>query len=446
MQRWRLLLALLLVLSAAAVSALLLLEHHGEGGALVAQVCGEGPASGCETVSASAWSAVAGVPLAALGLVFYGSVAALLVLAAVAGAELSLAAAALALLALAFGLAVDLFLLGVQAFAIHAYCRLCLATYVLGGLALALLLPARRLREALPGARRPEVPLLAAGWLLATAAVAGGVVVAELALAEREAERAASVLGSGPALLAPPRPLPSPATPEEALQAARAEAARLQAILDDPGLLEQYFEQKAAEQFEQAPVLSFRPAGPVLGPAEAPVQVVVFSDFLCPFCRNVASGLGAFVPQTEGRVAVRFKHLPLDRACHPRISRSVHEGSCALALGGVCAQEQGRFWPFHDRAFARPVPRATTADLARVAAEAGLDVPAFQRCLASPAAKAALDADIAEAVAASVSATPTLFVNGRQLPRANDLVAMVDRELARKGLPPLPRPTPPPQR
>ena len=126
----RLAAALCLCLAAAAVSGLLLLQHHGESGAVAAvdQVCGTGQ-NGCDRVNQSTWSELGGVPVAGLGLVFFLALAAFYALAAQAPAETAAGAGRLGFLAVALGLAVDAVLVGLQAFSIGAFCKLCLAPY-----------------------------------------------------------------------------------------------------------------------------------------------------------------------------------------------------------------------------------------------------------------------------------------------------------------------------
>ena len=120
----RIVAALCLCLAGAAVSGLLLMQHHGEGSAVSAvnQACGDGQTSGCEDVARSSWSRFAGLPVAAYGLAFYLSLSLALALALVAPGEIRDTLAGLVVAALGVGLLVDLLLLGVQAFAIHAYC------------------------------------------------------------------------------------------------------------------------------------------------------------------------------------------------------------------------------------------------------------------------------------------------------------------------------------
>src|SRR5688572_17817744 len=207
--RGRVAVVLLALAAGAVVSGLLLLEHHGERAAVAAvgQVCGEGDESGCALVSQSRYAAVRGIPLAAVGLFFYLSLGLLLLLAVLAGQAAVEAAAALTLLALVAALAVDVVLLGIQAFAIHAFCRLCLLTYVLNALGVVVLTKARRDGRVVGQAvRTPDGRLVLAGWALGSLALAAAVFGSDRALAYRHRDRAAAILGSPVATV----PLPAP--------------------------------------------------------------------------------------------------------------------------------------------------------------------------------------------------------------------------------------------
>lgn len=451
--RVRLLAVLALCLVNTALSALLLLQHHGEsvGSAAVSTVCGQGADSGCDKVAHSRFAQVRGMPLGGVGVAFYGALAILLALALLAGPETRAAAAALVLLALTLALAADVALFGIQLVAIRAFCKLCLLTYAVNGLALVLALPARRdgrvVGEAL---LRPDGRLAFAGWAIAAVVLGAGVVAAESALDHRERDRVAGLLGvpaSAPVTAAPvSAPLVSPAPGSDAARfqeearVATEQARRLQEILDDPRKLEQFFAEKAAREFEQGPVHALKLDGtPYKGPAQAPIRVTEFSDFLCPFCKNIAGAFQSYLPGTAGRVAVYFKNFPLDSECNPNVQNSLHPGACNLAKGGLCAHEQGRFWPYHDKVFfGTPLQNPQKADVVRLAGEAGLDAAAFGTCFDAARIKDKLAAEIAEGKGSGVDATPTLFVNGKRLPRINDFTQTVDKEAQKLGLPPLP--------
>jgi protein-disulfide isomerase/uncharacterized membrane protein len=461
----RLVAALVLCVVGAAVSGLLLMQHHGEAGAVSAvnQACGDGQTSGCEEVARSSWSRIAGMPLAAIGLFFYLSLALFLLLAALGPAESRAPLAALAMIAFALALVIDLGLLALQVFAIKAICKLCLATYALNAAGLAVLWPARRATGELgTAARRAEGRLVIAAWAVSTLAVVGGVLGAEAALATRETQRAANLLGppTAPAPAAPPTTAPTAppasATPEPTpvttapratpaagsaneLQYYKDAAKRLQETLDEPQKLEAYFTEKAAKEFDKAPVqaLDLKDV-PVKGPANAPIQVVGYSDFLCPFCRGLAGALAQYIPQSGNRVAVYFKNYPLEQSCNPTIQNTIHPGACVLALGGLCANYQGKFEAYHDRVFSSSdLKNPQAADVVRMAGEAGLNAAAIESCLSDPRTREQLAAQVQEAKKVGVQATPTLFINGKKLPRINDFLQTVEKEAQRKGLPPL---------
>jgi protein-disulfide isomerase/uncharacterized membrane protein len=477
--RWRLLLVEAVAVAGAAVSGLLLLQHHGDvyATAAVEQVCGETAAagaaaapaqdSGCEAVARSAYSEYNGIPIAAIGLHFYFSLAMLLMF-AVLFREMSTAGAFVALVALALALVVDLMLLGVQALAIKAFCKLCLLTYALNLIGLVLLLPVWR------DYRSPFRALATSGgraglaaWALGSFTFALTVVALDWALGMNQQQRqTAAILGSPapastPAVVAPTPPpaapdevQPTPAEPSPSaapqsapqgdtaaqLEASRAEVRRLQELLDNPQKLEQYFTDKAMREFETGAAQELPLAGtPFKGPEDAPIRVVEFSDFLCPFCRSIAGAFANFVPRSGNRVAVYFKNYPLDQACNASLGNTVHPGACTLALGAVCAQEQGKFWPYHDKVFSSQLNNPQPKDVAGLAGSAGLDAAAFEACLGSQKAKDRLAAEIQEGIRSGVKATPTLFINGKRLPRVNDFLAAIDKESTRLGLPPLPQ-------
>jgi protein-disulfide isomerase/uncharacterized membrane protein len=464
--------ALVLCVAGAIVSGLLLLQHHGESGAVSAvnQVCGDGQTSGCETVARSSWSRVGGLPLAAIGVFFYGALVVLLVLLLAAPPESQEPLAFLALAALGTALVVDLVLLGVQALSIRAFCTLCLTTYVLNAATFALLWPARRGAGAVSGtAGTTTGRLVIAGWTLASLAIAGGVLAAESALAQREKARIGTLLGS-PAPPAPSVPAPTPAPTSAAAAATQVAEShapppttaapapagggdlkyyqdlskRLQETLDDPQKLAEYFTAKAAKEFEKAPVQQLNLQDvPFKGPKNAPVQVVAYSDFLCPFCRNIATAFAQFIPQSGNRVVVYFKNYPLDKDCNASLARTIHPGACFLALGGLCASYQGKFEPYHDKVFSMELREPKAEDVVRLAGEAGLNADAVRTCLNDPRTKEQLAAQLEEARKVGVQSTPTLVVNGKKLPRVEDFVSVVDKEAQRKGFPPMTLPKAP---
>ena len=158
-----------------------------------------------------------------------------------------------------------------------------------------------------------------------------------------------------------------------------------------------------------APALAQKaaPASPPAAHANAParVEVVLYSDFQCPFCSFFARAFRELQAKgVEGvETDVRFKHFPLD-ALHPA-AQLAHQA--ALAAG-----EQGKFWEMHDLLFADQ-SSLTRARVEQLAAKLGLDAARFGRDLDSERVKQTIAADRAEGERLGVQGTPTFFVNGR---------------------------------
>ncbi len=390
----------------AALAVTLLLHHFGEGS--VAAVCGEG--GGCDAVSQSPYATIAGVPLASFGLAAYLALAAWLLVAVVVPDRSRLPMAGAAFFVFAASLGFDVWLLGLQAFQIGEFCSLCLATYGVNLAACAVLWPARSAflgLGALRGDGSGRVALV--GGVLSAFAFGSSIVGITLALSERSAGREGALLGE--------------------------QATRMKEALDDPQKFEQYQQEKSVGEFDAGEVLVVDYAGvPRKGDDAAPISIVEYSDFLCPYCRSLASAFDNYLPASGGRVKLFFKHYPLDPECNSDVTGTGHAGSCGLARGVICADAQERFWEYHDAIFAKPLQKPGEADLKRFAREVGLDSEAFSACLAAKATRQRLAADIDEGRRFGITSTPTVLVNGKRLPRLNDLTRIVDHESGRLGL------------
>jgi protein-disulfide isomerase len=153
--------------------------------------------------------------------------------------------------------------------------------------------------------------------------------------------------------------------------------------------------------------------GPVRGPEDGKLEIVVFSDFSCPMCARVHEWLKAL----DAPARVAFRHLPLGPPGPP-------------AFAAAAAHEQGRFWEFADVLF-RHRTELDPAKLTEYAAEAKLDLEKFRACLASDRPRAAVAADAEEARALGVQTAPTLFLNGVHfvgVPDARLLRAILERD------------------
>lgn len=158
---------------------------------------------------------------------------------------------------------------------------------------------------------------------------------------------------------------------------------------------------------------------PAVGPANAPVRIVVFTDFECPYCKESEATLKRIAAQYGNRVAFYFRNFPLPN----------HLYAMPSAIASVCAAEQGRYLAYHDLLFAHS-EELKNVDYAQWAEMAGLDRAKFEACRQSSEARKRVEADIREGVGAGVAGTPTFFVNGRLVRDEATLRAVVAEEAA----------------
>jgi protein-disulfide isomerase len=149
---------------------------------------------------------------------------------------------------------------------------------------------------------------------------------------------------------------------------------------------------------------------PSVGPADARVTVVIFSDFECPHCRELASILATVIPQYP-QVRFVYKDFPLTQ---------IHPWAESAAIGARCAYmlSPKAYAPVEEQIFAEQDLLSAAniwEKLISYAQQAGLDTDAFKACMSSPEAKAAVDASHKEGESVSISSTPTAFVNGHPL-------------------------------
>ncbi len=173
----------------------------------------------------------------------------------------------------------------------------------------------------------------------------------------------------------------------------------------------------------QAQKIDFRGDDPQQGPSAAPVTVVVFSDFQCPFCSRVEPTLAQLRKAYPEDVRVVWKNLPL--AMHPQ--------AMPAALAAEAAREQGKFWEMHDLLFQNQGKLAPDQYDAW-ARQLGLDMKRFQASVASAATRARVEEDARIGARVAPQGTPTLYVNCRQVVGAQPYEVfqkVVDEQLSR---------------
>jgi len=164
--------------------------------------------------------------------------------------------------------------------------------------------------------------------------------------------------------------------------------------------------------------------GAVKGPSSAPIEVIEFSDFQCPYCYRSNPTVKQVLSTYGDRIRFVYRNYPL--ANHPNARPA--------AEAAQCAAEQGQFWAYHDRLFANQ-SKLSDGDLKQSAAALGLDTGRFNACVDSHKYQERVEADIKAGNEAGVNGTPAFFINGRMLSGAQpfeEFKRIIDEELALK--------------
>jgi len=166
---------------------------------------------------------------------------------------------------------------------------------------------------------------------------------------------------------------------------------------------------------------------PYKGPKDAPVTIVTFSDFQCPFCSRVTPTMAQIEKVYKDKVKVVWKNNPLE----------FHKDAPLAHLAAMAAFEQGKFWPYHDKLFGNQ-PKIQREFLMQYARELGLDMKRFEASLNRASGQEKIKEDIAEAAALGATGTPAFFINGRFLSGAKpftEFAQVINAELQRLKLP-----------
>src|SRR5262249_46825642 len=146
------------------------------------------------------------------------------------------------------------------------------------------------------------------------------------------------------------------------------------------------------------------PESPANDSSPQKVEIVLYSDFQCPFCAQLAPAIRQIEESGIDGVTVRisFKNFPL----------SIHANAKLAHQAALAAKQQGRFWELHDLLFANP-QRVRKDDLLGYAEKLGLDVARFQKDMESERTRKAIEDDVAEGTKIGVSGTPSYTINGK---------------------------------
>ncbi len=333
----------------------------------------------CESAASSHFSEIFGIPIALLGLCFYAGAMALVLFdrQAVRVSDAPFRPAALTTTLFALSLGYSLFLGGVSLFVLQTLCPFCVMLYVVNGigLAAAAMWAGGSPWRVIQGQLKSPVGV-ANGWTALFVGTFGffllvGMQVSDVAERDRRIRTA-----------------------------------------ERPSLVEQ----QALD-----PAVVHRPGAPAMGPDDAPVQIVKFSNFPCPHCAVLADVLHRVKEEYPEEVRVEYRYFPLPHQEH----------GMTAATAAFCAGEQGEFWRMHDLLFAG-APAHDRDSVARYAEQLDLDEEVFSRCLDSSEAKQWVDSDVAAGRRLGVEATPSFFING--YPLAGALPVEMMRELINEVL------------
>lgn len=163
---------------------------------------------------------------------------------------------------------------------------------------------------------------------------------------------------------------------------------------------------------------------PSIGPADAAITIIEFSDFECPYCRKWHDEVYPLLMENfAGQVRLVYRDFPLS---------SIHQNASAAAQAADCANEQGAYWEYHDKLFS--MERGLSSEAYQsYAQDLGLDISKFDECLQDEKYKDEVDADFEYAAKLGVRSTPTFFINGIALVGAQPFEVfqqVIEKELA----------------
>jgi protein-disulfide isomerase len=173
--------------------------------------------------------------------------------------------------------------------------------------------------------------------------------------------------------------------------------------------------------------ITLRPTAPIVGPTDAPVTIVEWSDYQCPFCKRAHPTVEQVLSEYKDKVRFIYLDYPLP----------FHQMAMPASEAAHCAEDQGKFWEYHKNLF-EVAGDLSTADLTKRATDVGLDGPKFQACTDGKKHDDLIKTNFDDGAAAGVTGTPAFFINGRMLVGAQPIEAfreVINDELARKGVP-----------
>lgn len=189
--------------------------------------------------------------------------------------------------------------------------------------------------------------------------------------------------------------------------------------------------------FSQQPYpLEILNAAPIWGNPNAKVTIIEFSDFECPFCKDLAFHVKPILNEFKNSVRFYFYHYPLDPKCNSIIQGKFHEWSCDAAMAATCAQKRGDFWSYHEDIFRKQkeLEKSGMELLLALAKKRGWDENEFRQCMEDPATLKTVQEMVDAGQKLFISGTPTVFINNRKVKYWSDpevFRAVLEEEIRR---------------
>ncbi|TGK28102.1 protein-disulfide isomerase [Leptospira gomenensis] len=367
------------------LSFLLIQKYYGDPGSVGEALCNTLSEPGsCDKVSESSFSAIRNVPalgdipIALFGFVFYGFVGFLFVLSEIKK-ETADSNLRIAFYVLLLGLIVDGGLFAISVGVIQALCGLCAATYVI---TIALLAVNFSGFKSLSDKSIPAVSASLNGQYLNLLIVVLSFFVVGL-YGGRISTGGSRLVSGG-------------------------------------------FGEKTAAQliqeFEKTPTVRIDLKDvPVVGDPNAPITIVKYADFNCGHCMHTSKILKSFLSEYNGIIKVAYKNFPLDGNCNRLVGRKSPEASsCVAASAALCANQQNKFYPVYTGLYDDNEAGVmhTAATVIRLAERNGLNMDQFRSCMSSTKVRDQISREVEEAEVLKINSTPTLFINGKPLPKS----------------------------
>ena len=172
--------------------------------------------------------------------------------------------------------------------------------------------------------------------------------------------------------------------------------------LEQAGLTRLSEKVKAEKSFSGELVPAWSPS---LGSAKAPVTIVEFGDFQCPFCAAAFVPVRQILQEYPGKIHLVFRHFPI---------QSLHENALALSKASMCANEQGKFWSLHDRLF-QFQDSVTASNIEDQVKSVGVELARYRQCLDADRYKDKIAQDFSDGLQLGARGTPTWIINGQKV-------------------------------